>query len=167
MNASLRPLIYELVVHHRRVHKFSHLKLPDLVAVPELAFDVAKEASTSSDKQLAAIGVKILEGLAIEGITSGTGVASTTAPAPRPAPAPAPAATAAPVPSSGSGRSYDREWERLETLAVDEAGPMGSQLVRKVRAKNPGVDPANLKPKLADVLGNDITTAIFEKYRSR
>lgn len=165
MNASLRPLIYELVVHHRRVHKFSHLKLPDLVAVPELAFDVAKEASDSSDKQLSAIGIKILEGLAIEGITSGTGVASATVTAPSPALRAVPAPI--PPPSAGNGRSYDREWERLETIAVDEAGPMGSQLVRKVRVKNPGIDPVNLKPKLADILGNDITTAIFDRYRTR
>lgn len=155
-------------MHHRRVNKLSHLKLSELVGSAEMAFDVAKEASASADKQLSGIGEKILAALAIEGITSGTGAPVQTSFEPRPTFAPAPAPPQQEVAQNmGNGRSYDREWERLETLAVDEAGPMGSQLLRKVRAKNPGVDPINLKQKVSEMLGIEMTTDIYEKYRGR
>lgn len=187
---NLNPLIYDVIVHHRRVNTVSTLKLQELASDLALAYDEARMATQSSDRQLQEAGRQLLIGLEMQGVEKGRSGASmgsaagstlppaqvyapsaSAAQAPPPA-APSVAISAAARPSTSASssvekaRTYEREWDRLETIAVDEAGPMAAKILRGLKEKFPHTDPYNLSSQCAEMMDKDIASAIYGRYRN-
>ena len=139
MNPTNRNLIFQLVLHHKRVYKTSQLKMTELIADTESSVAVAKEASKAKDIALREVAKKVLVGLAREL----SGEEDSQAPGPI---------------------DYENEWKRLANIALDLAGPMGFRLMGKLRIDNPGVNPKSLKMKFDEVFGTEIGSPIFRNF---
>lgn len=129
--------------------------------IPEIC-QLALRGQTDSSPKVKEAAITLLDLLKAEGVDVQASAKLATAEDPL-APGSG-GATAEAEPNSAAGK-ITHDWTSFERLATEEAGPMGSRIVVKIRNESAGQTPRQAIAKIKATLGSEITQAIFTRYK--